>query len=77
MQALMLVQLTILNNSFNKFLELVSVIIVTKNHSKYLKKCLRSILNQTYKNIEIIIIDHNSSDDTAEIVCSFKTDKVK
>ena len=77
MQALMLVQLTILNNLFNKFLELVSVIIVTKNHSKYLKKCLRSILNQTYKNIEIIIIDHNSSDDTAEIVYSFKTNKVK
>ncbi len=58
-------------------MELVSVIIVTKNHSKYLKKCLQSLLNQTYKNIEIVVIDHDSADNTAEIVGSFKTNKIK
>ena len=58
-------------------MELVSVIIVTKNHSKYLKKCLKSILVQTYENIEIVIIDHNSSDNTYEIVNSFKSNKIK
>ena len=55
----------------------VSIIIVTKNHSKYLLKCLNSVLNQTYKDFEIIIIDHNSSDNTAEIIKSLKSDKIK
>jgi len=58
-------------------LELVSVIIITKNHSKYLSKCLNSVLNQNYKNIEIILVDHNSSDNTYEIVKSFHSDKIK
>jgi glycosyltransferase involved in cell wall biosynthesis len=58
-------------------LNLVSVIVVTKNHSRYLSKCLNSILNQTYKNFEIIIIDHNSSDNTAAIINSHKSDKIK
>ena len=58
-------------------MELVSVIIITKNHSKYLSKCLNSVLNQNYKNIEIILVDHNSSDNTYEIVKSFHSDKIK
>ena len=58
-------------------MELVSVIIITKNHSKYLSKCLNSVLNQNYKNIEIILVDHNSSDNTYEIVKSFNSDKIK
>ncbi len=58
-------------------MKLVSVIIVTKNHSKYLKKCLNSILVQTYENIEIVVIDHNSLDNTSEIVNSFKSNKIK
>ena len=58
-------------------MNLVSVIIVTKNHSRYLKKCLTSVLSQTYENFEIIVIDHNSSDDTANIVKSFTSKKIK
>ena len=58
-------------------MELVSIIIITKNHSKYLSKCLKSVLNQNYKNIEIILVDHNSSDNTSEIVKSFNSDKIK
>ena len=58
-------------------MNLVSVIIVTRNHSSYLAKCLNSVLNQTYKNFEIIIIDHNSSDNTADIIKSYDSDKIK
>ena len=49
-------------------MNLVSIIIVTRNHSKYLLKCLNSVLNQTYKNFEVVIVDHDSSDNTAEII---------
>src|SRR4030043_2255244 len=46
---------------------LVSVIIPTKNSEKYLNQCLISIKNQTYKNIEIIIVDNFSQDKTLAI----------
>lgn len=47
---------------------LVSVCIPTYNGSKYIEEAIVSILNQTYKNIEIIISDDNSKDDTLVIV---------
>jgi len=46
---------------------LVSVIVPTKNSSEFLDKCLKSIKNQTYKKIEIIVVDNNSTDKTKEI----------
>ena len=46
---------------------LVSIIIPTKNSSTTLPKCLDSIATQTYKNIEIIIVDNNSEDATIDI----------
>jgi glycosyltransferase involved in cell wall biosynthesis len=46
---------------------LVSVVIPTKNSSRFLVRCLDSINHQTYKNIEIIVVDNNSTDDTKEI----------
>jgi len=50
---------------------LVSVVIPTYNSEKTLAKCLESIRNQTYKNIEIIVVDRNSIDGTVEIAKSF------
>jgi len=50
---------------------LVSVIIPTYNSEKTLVKCLESIKNQTYKNIEIIIVDRFSKDKTVEIAKSY------
>jgi GT2 family glycosyltransferase len=44
--------------------DLVSVIIVNWNGKKWLKKCLDSLICQTYKNIEIIVVDNNSTDDS-------------
>lgn len=48
-------------------LPLVSVILPVYNVEKYIEKCLWSILNQTYINIELIVIDDGSCDRSAEI----------
>ena len=50
----------------------ISVITVTKNSEKFLKNCILSVKNQSYKNYEHIIIDGNSSDKTHKIIKSFK-----
>jgi len=47
---------------------LVSVCIPTHNGQEYLKQCIESAINQSYKNIEIVIVDDNSSDNTSEII---------
>lgn len=46
---------------------IVSVIVPTKNSSATLDKCLDSIKNQTYPNIEIVVVDNFSTDDTPKI----------
>lgn len=58
-----------------KKVPVVSVIVPTKNSEKTLAECLQSVKNQTYKNIEIIVVDNNSADDTKKIAKKF-TDKV-
>ena len=46
---------------------MVSVIITTKNEEKNIENCLRSIKDQTFKNIELIVVDNSSEDKTVEI----------
>ena len=50
----------------------ISIITVTKNSEKFIKKNIQSVLSQNYKNFEHIIVDGNSSDKTLEIAKSFK-----
>ncbi len=47
--------------------ELVSVIVATKNEERNIENCLKSIKEQSYPKIEIIVVDNNSSDKTKEI----------
>lgn len=50
----------------------VSVIVPVHNSSKYLKKCIDSLINQDYENIEIIAIENGSADDSLNILNNYK-----
>jgi Predicted glycosyltransferases len=56
---------------------LVSVIIPSYNHEKFIKECIDSVLEQTYRNLELIIIDDGSKDGTADILKSYKDNRMK
>lgn len=49
----------------------VSVIIPVYNTELYLERCLNSILNQTFKDIELIIVNDNSNDSSPKIIETF------
>ena len=55
----------------------VSVIINCLNGSKFIKKCLKSVINQTYKNLEIIFFDNNSKDNSIELIKKIKDQRIK
>lgn len=55
----------------------ISVIIPTYNREDTIKYCLESVLNQTYSNIEIIIVDDCSSDKTIDIIKSYNDTRIK
>lgn len=56
---------------------LVSVCIPAYNSAEYIKDTITSILDQTYRNIELVIVDDCSADQTVEIVKSIKDDRIK
>lgn len=66
---------------FEKDIEnpLISIIVPVYNVEKYLRQCLESLINQTYKNIEIICINDGSTDKSSEILVEFtqKDSRVK
>ena len=57
--------------------ELITVIINVYNGEKYIKKCLDSIVNQTYKNIEILVINDGSTDKTLNICKKYKDKRIR
>lgn len=55
----------------------VSVIIPMHNSSKHIIECLESVIKQTYKNLEIIVVDDFSSDNSVELVKNIKDNRIK
>ena len=51
---------------------LISIVIPAYNHGEYLDEAIQSVLVQDYLNIELIVLDDNSTDGTSGLYCSYK-----
>ena len=60
-----------------EFKPLVSIVIPTYNHAKFISKALKSVIDQTYKNWEAIIIDNESVDETYKLINNFNDSRIK
>ena len=56
---------------------LVSIIVPFCNEEKYIADAIGSLLNQTYRNIEIILVNDHSTDNSREVCLSFTDPRVK
>ena len=54
---------------------MISVIIPVYNVEPYLRKCLDSVIGQTYRDLEILIVDDGSTDGSGKICDEYKKDK--
>ncbi len=50
----------------------ISIITVVLNNAEYIEECIKSVLDQTYKNIEYIVVDGGSTDGTVEIIKKYE-----
>jgi len=53
---------------------LISIIIPTYNHGQYIGRALKSVIQQTYENFEIIVIDNNSTDNTETVLIKYENE---
>ncbi len=56
---------------------IVSVILASFNHEQFVQKAINSVLNQTFKDFELILIDDGSTDKTYEKACEIKDERFK
>ena len=57
--------------------DLITIIINVYNGEKFINKCIDSIINQTYKKIEILIINDGSTDNTLKIIKKYKDKRIR
>ena len=57
--------------------DLVSIIMPSYNTGKYIKETIESVLAQSYKNWELIIVDDCSTDDSDEVVSQFVDERIR
>lgn len=55
----------------------ISIVTASYNYEKYIKETIHSILNQTYKDWEMIIVDDCSTDNSVDIIKSYNDDRIK
>lgn len=58
-------------NDISNATDLVSVIVPVYNTAPYVDNCLKSILNQTYGNLEIIVVNDGSTDNSAQVLAAY------
>jgi glycosyltransferase involved in cell wall biosynthesis len=56
---------------------LISVVLPTYNREKYIKRAMDSVLRQTYENVELIIVDDKSTDNTIAVASAYRDERVK
>jgi len=66
-----------MRNLNNKIGPRVSIIIPTYNRADKIDKAIQSVLNQTYQNFEIIIVDDSENNETEKVVQTFKDPRIK
>jgi glycosyltransferase involved in cell wall biosynthesis len=66
-----------IDHSMENFVPLVSVVIPTYNRARLLERAVNSVLNQTYRDIELIVVDDASADDTAGVIGGFRDKRIR
>jgi len=56
---------------------LVSIVVPHYNHGKYIKNMINSVIDQTYTNWEMIIVDNNSTDNSSLVIDGFKDQRIR
>lgn len=57
--------------------KMVSIVIPVYNSARYLRECMDSIMGQTFKDFEVIMIDDGSTDDSVKIIASYQDPRIK
>lgn len=71
------IHISIIGVSLTETEPLVSVLVCVRNAEKYIGECIESILQQTFKNFELVIVDDFSCDLTRRIIMKYKDKRIK